>query len=122
MIMVNHSGVAKFVDFCGEVLDKEEHDGIVSKSYSELPLCPGKNHSRNVAPGPRICTDRTQPRDDKDGGGTRSPNATAATGDHTKHRKLKLTTPLDFFQRVGVTRVPGRPQRIGRMDYSRMYR
>ena len=48
-----------------------------------------------------MCTDMTQPRDDKDGGGTRSPNATAATGDHTKHRNLKLTTPLDFFEDGG---------------------
>ena len=122
MIMVNHGGVAKHVGFCDGILEKEEEDGIVSRGYQEIPLCPGKNHSRNVAPGPRMCVDMGQPRDDKDGGGDRSPNATANTGDHTKHRNLKLTTPMDFFQRVGVTRVPGRAQRIGRMDYSRFYR
>ena len=69
-----------------------------------------------------MCVDMTMPRPEIDGNGSRSPNATASTGDHTKHRNLKLTTPLDFFQRVAVARVPGRAQRIGRMDYSRFYR
>ena len=62
------------------------------------------------------------PRKELDGNGSRSPNATASTGDHTLHRNLKLTTPMDFFQRVAVARVPGRTQRIGRMDFSRFYR
>jgi hypothetical protein len=122
MIMVNRTGVANHVDFCDAILEKEAEDGIVSRGYQEIPLCPGKNHSRNVAPWPRMCADMGQPRNEMDGGGSRSPNATVNTGDHTKHRNLKLTTPLDFFQRVAVTRVPGRAQRIGRMDYSRFYR
>jgi hypothetical protein len=122
MIMVNHSGVARHVEFCDGILEKEAADGIVSRGYTEIPLCPGKNHSRNVAAGPRMCVDRTMPRKEMDGNGSRSPNATANTGDHTKHRNLKLTTPLDFFQRVAIARVPSRAQRIGRMDYSRFYR
>jgi hypothetical protein len=69
-----------------------------------------------------MCVDMTQPRNEMDGAGSRSPNATANTSDHTKHRNLKLTTALDFFQRVAVARVLGRTQRIGRMDYSRFYR
>ena len=80
MIMVNHVGVAKHVEFCNGVLEKEVADGIVSQGYQEIPLCPGKNHSRNVAPGPRMCVDMTQPRDEKDGVGSRSPNATVNTG------------------------------------------
>ena len=42
MIMVNHSGVAKHVDFCDAILEKEAGDGIVSRGYKEIPLCPGK--------------------------------------------------------------------------------
>jgi hypothetical protein len=101
MIMVNHAGVANHVGFCDGILEKEEEDGIVSRGYQEIPLCPGKNHSRNVAPGPRMCVDMGQPRNEMDGGGSRSPNATANTGDHTKHRNLKLTTPMDFFSGWG---------------------
>ena len=55
-----------------------------------------------------MCVDMTQPRDEKDGVGSRSPNATASTGDHAKHRNLKLTTLVDYYQRVGVARVVGR--------------
>jgi hypothetical protein len=55
MIMVNHSGVAKHVDFCDAILEKEAGDGIVSRGYKEIPLCPGKNHSRNVAPQGHVC-------------------------------------------------------------------
>ena len=35
MIMVNHSGVAKHVDFCTGILEKEAADGIVSRGYQE---------------------------------------------------------------------------------------